>query len=421
MEKASVPSDENRLLKTLERLLELPAADLRTSLNQASQLVADALSADKVDIFLHDTEKDSLRALGTSDTPLGRRQLALGLDFMPLANGGSAVDVFMTGEPLLIGHADEHPGELPGVTGALAIRSQIAVPFVVAGERRGVLGAQSQRVEFFSDTDLRFLGAVSRWVGAVAHRAELVEQIAASALEQGRHKAADELITVLAHDLRNYITPLLYRLEVLQRRAAREGRLDSARDAQGAIRMVTRLSRLISDLLDVGRLEQGIFSLVSSPVDLVKLAEETALALSTPDVEAQVSGPVELVVTADPDRIRQALENIISNAIKHSPKGKAVTIKLATELQSGLQSDLRAATIDVTDHGPGVPPEILPHIFGRFVTGGRSSGLGLGLYLASRIAAAHGGALRVQSSPGEGASFRLVLPTDGPPSHAAER
>jgi signal transduction histidine kinase len=409
----SMPSNDARLLSTLERLLDLPAAELRSSLDQASLLVVEALGAEKVDVFLHEPEKDSLCARGTSDTPLGRRQASLGLDFQPIANGGSTVEVFVTGKPHITGRADQVPNELPGVIHELGIRSHIAVPLEVAGERRGVLCAQSQRPDFFTEEDLRFLGAVARWIGAVAHRAELVEQITQAAIEQGRHRAADELITVMAHDLRNYLTPLSYRLDLLKRRAAREDRQDSVRDAEGALQLVGRLTRIISDLLDVGRLEQGIFSLALAPVDLVKLAHDTAAALSTPDIPVHVNGPPELVATVDPDRIRQALENLISNAVKHSPKGKAVTVQLTSELRHAQ----RVAIVDVVDHGPGVPPEILPHIFGRFVTGKRSSGLGLGLYLASRIAESHGGTLSVNSPPGQGASFRLMLLVDGPPDH----
>jgi hypothetical protein len=106
---------EGRLMTTLERLLELPAADLRQSLNQASELLASALDADKIDIFLFDPGRKTLRALGTSNTPLGRLQRSLGLDVHPVANGGSIADVFKTGDPHITGHADLVSGVLPGV------------------------------------------------------------------------------------------------------------------------------------------------------------------------------------------------------------------------------------------------------------------------------------------------------------------
>jgi two-component system, OmpR family, sensor kinase len=113
----------------------------------------------------------------------------------------------------------------------------------------------------------------------------------------------------------------------------------------------------------------------------------------------------------DPDRIRQALENLLANAVKHSPAGGAVSLQVATLARGGDQ----AAVITVADEGPGIPPELLPRLFERFAAGPGSTGLGLGLYLASRIAAAHGGTLTVDSAPGHGARFALSLPCEGPP------
>ncbi|WP_437992883.1 GAF domain-containing sensor histidine kinase [Sorangium sp. So ce145] len=405
-------SKEGRLISTLQRLLELPAADLRQSLNQASDLLAGALCADKIDIFLFDPSRNTLHALGTSKTPMGRLQRSLGLDIHPVANGGSIARVFTTGDPHITGHSEQEPGELPGLVNELGVRSHIAVRLAVDGERRGVVSAHSAAPEFFSDEDLRFLGAVAHWIGALTHRAELVEQVTSAALAQGRRQAAEELITVLAHDLRNHLTPLMGRLGLLRRRAELDGRVDDVRDADRATESVARLGQLISDLLDVGRIEQGLFEIAPAPMDLVSLARDIAVALGTPSVEIRVEGPRELVVVADRDRLRQALENLVSNAIKHSPPGKGVLITLTSELIKGTEH----AHVDVVDRGSGVPPEILPRIFDRFVTDGYASGMGLGLYLASRIAAAHGATLAVSSPPGNGATFRLSLPASGPPA-----
>jgi signal transduction histidine kinase len=110
----------------------------------------------------------------------------------------------------------------------------------------------------------------------------------------------------------------------------------------------------------------------------------------------------------DPARLRQCLENLVANAIQKSPSHAAVTVLAKREPQA----DGRAwARVEVLDQGPGIPKEVLPHIFERFYTGKRSEGgLGLGLYLAKRIAAVHGGDLTADSPPGKGASFILTLP-----------
>ncbi|WP_437915337.1 GAF domain-containing sensor histidine kinase [Sorangium sp. So ce302] len=409
-------SKEGRLISTLQRLLELPAADLRQSLNEASELLVSALGADKIDIFLFDPGRNTLRALGTSNTPMGRRQRSLGLDIHPVANGGSIARVFTTGDPHMTGHSDQEPGELPGLVHELGVRSHIAVRLAVDGERRGVVSAHAAAPEFFSDEDLRFLSAITHWIGALTHRAELVEQVTSAALAQGRRQAAEELITVLAHDLRNYLTPLMGRLGLIRRRAEVDGRADDLRDVDRATASVARLGQLISDLLDVGRIEQGLFEIVPAPMNLASLARDIAAALGTPSVEIRVEGPPELVVVADRDRLRQALENLVSNAIKHSPPGKWVLIKLTSELIKGMEH----VHVDVIDRGPGVPPELLPRIFDRFVASGNASGVGLGLYLASRIAAAHGATLVASSPPGSGATFRLSMRAGGPPAFRDE-
>lgn len=174
------------LLGALERLLAIDATSVRGALDQASQGFAEALEADKVDVFLHEPASASLVALGTSATPMGRRQHELGLNRLPLANGGREVEVYHTGEPYATGRADRDPGVVAGFRDALGVRSIIDVPLDVAGERRGVLQAASARPDFFDEQGRHFLEAVARWVGMVAHRAELVERAAAEAAERGR-------------------------------------------------------------------------------------------------------------------------------------------------------------------------------------------------------------------------------------------
>jgi two-component system OmpR family sensor kinase len=399
---------EKRLLATLERLLAIEATEMRTALGHAAQLVAEALGADKVDAFVHDPATDTLVAVGVSDTPMGHRERAIGMDRLPLANGGRTVEVFLTGQPYVVANADQDSGELIGIVQGLGVRSTLAAPLLVAGERRGVFLAASSQADFFSTRDIHFLEAVGHWVGMVAHRAELVEHIARDAVVRGRRVAAEELVTVLAHDLRNYLTPLRARIDLIRRRARRENRRREVQDADIALQELERLSRLINDLLDGARLEQGIFAIEPEPFDLADLARQTAHALTTPTTPVVVDAPDELVITADPNRVRQALENLLANALKHSPQGAPVTITVERRKRA------RAAwaIVTVADRGPGIPPDVLPRLFDRFAAGSGSTGLGLGLYLARRIAEVHGGTLTVDSRPGKGATFHLALPAE---------
>ena len=184
---------DDRLFETLVRLHGIASPELRPALDQASNLVAAALAADKVDVFLHKVASDSLVALGTSDTPTGRRQHELGLDRLPLANGGRTVAVYLAGAPFLQRRADEDPEELRGVVEGLGVRSGIFAPLDVARQRRGVVQAVSTEPDRFSERDLRFLTAVAGWVGMLTHRAELAEELAYQAERRGERKAGEEL------------------------------------------------------------------------------------------------------------------------------------------------------------------------------------------------------------------------------------
>lgn len=398
-----------RFLETLERLLELPSADLKTTLSFASDLVADATGADKVDAFLYDSTRDSLVAVGTSDRPLSARQRKLGLDVLPLSNGGRVVHVYRTGETFVTGSLDEDGEELRGVKESLAIRSKLGVPLVVAGTRRGMLMLASLQRNFFTADDVRFAEAVGRWIATVAHRAELMEEIGRNAAAQGRRAAAEELVTVLAHDLRNLLAPLDGQLHVLQRRAQREHRKEDVADLGAAQQALGRLRSLVSDILDVARIEHGLFHGLHEPLDVVALIKDTAktLASLSHPVPIHVEATDRLLIAGDQARLRQCIENLIVNAIQKSPKDAPVNILVSTEKRDRGEW----AIVEIVDQGPGVPSHLLPHIFDRYTSGThREGGLGLGLYLARQIAAMHNGDLTVESTPGKGARFILSLP-----------
>lgn len=176
IENLSATPKPDRLLTTLQRLLELSTTEMAETLYKTSQLVTQALGAEKVDVFLYDPESRSLVAVGTSATPMGNKEKALGLDRLPLASGGRAVEVYLTGQSYWTGQAHRDPHELPEVREELGVKSEMVVPLEVNAQRRGVLFASSSRPGLLMEQDLRFLEAVSHWVGVVIHRAELVEQ-----------------------------------------------------------------------------------------------------------------------------------------------------------------------------------------------------------------------------------------------------
>jgi DNA-binding CsgD family transcriptional regulator len=190
--RASMGHDRRRT--TLEQLLALDAVDLDQALNGAAQIVAAALGADKVDAFVYEAETASLVARGTSDTPMGRLQVGLGLNRLPLAQGGRAATVYHTGACHMDGHVDEDPVELDGVKLGLGVRSAVLAPLVVNGERCGVLSAVSATPEQFSGDDVSFVQAVARWLALIMQRAELVRQLVGYAELRGRREALTQLL-----------------------------------------------------------------------------------------------------------------------------------------------------------------------------------------------------------------------------------
>jgi two-component system OmpR family sensor kinase len=286
------------------------------------------------------------------------------------------------------------------------------VPLDVGGERRGMIMLASRQPEFFSPEDARFMETVSRWVGVVAHRAQLVEEISNAAAEQGRRAGAEELITVLAHDLRNYISPLNMRLDMLRLRAQRDNRADELRDLDLLGRSIGRLSELLNNILDVSRLDQGVFHVEPKPVELSALVRDVASTFGAAQhaIQVTVQQGDDVRIAGDPPRLRQCLENVLANAIQKSPTTGAINIFVRRDERA---ERARCAVVEVIDEGPGIPPEQLPYLFERFHSGrGREGGLGLGLYIAKRIAAIHGGDLAAESRPGKGARFTLTLPLE---------
>lgn len=408
MDTANTSLLAQRRLEVLEQLLRLPSGDLKATLAHACDVIAQLSGADKVDAFLYDRGRDCLVAVGSSTQPLSMKQRELGLDVLQLSNGGRVVGVFKTGETFVNGRVDEDEGELLGIKEGLKIRSKLGVALEIGGQRRGMIMLASLQHDFFSEDDAQFMETVAPWVGLVAHRAELATEIARNAAEQGRRAGAEELITVLAHDLRNFIAPINMRLNVLRMRAEQDKREDELRDLEILGRSIDRLGELITDILDVSRIDQGVFQIRPRRIELSGLVHEIVATFESAQhsIKLTVQQGDDIQVSGDPVRLRQCLENLVANAIQKSPATGTINIFV----RQRMEEKERMAVVEVIDEGPGIPAEQMERIFDRFYTA-RHGGLGLGLYLAKRIAAVHGGDLKADSQPGRGARFTLSLPT----------
>jgi DNA-binding CsgD family transcriptional regulator len=247
---------DGRLFLMLRRLLSIRAADLRPVLDEASTIIAETFGADKVDVFVYQADADTLVALGTSKTPMGERQRALGLDRLPLSNGGRGAWSFRTGEPYSTDHADEDPEELRGIVEGLGVRSMMNHPIEIDGARRGLIQVDSASPDFFTEPDRDALAAVAGWIGLIMHRADLVEQMTAEAERRGRRQAGDEIarITRRQQEIAIMIAAGLTNAQIAQRAVLSSGTV--ANHIENILRRLNLASRT---QIAVWAVERGLY------------------------------------------------------------------------------------------------------------------------------------------------------------------
>jgi PAS domain S-box-containing protein len=221
-----------------------------------------------------------------------------------------------------------------------------------------------------------------------------------------RPRSGVRIVSAVSHELRSpltsvrgYTSLLLKRWDEIEDRERKIMLQQVDRDAR-------RISRMISELLDIARIESGRLQLNRVSVDLSALLREvlTTVEVSYPDIEVSLDkfGEFESV-WADPDKIQQVLTNLLENACKYaSPKGIAVHFRNVDGV----------VEVSVTDKGHGIPEADLPVLFQQFFksTEGRPSGTGLGLWISRGLIEAHGGTMVAESAEGVGSTFRFTLP-----------
>jgi PAS domain S-box-containing protein len=247
----------------------------------------------------------------------------------------------------------------------------------------------------------------------LAHRAaQAIENARLYGQAQAAVVARDEFLSIASHELRTPLTSLRLALENMRRVFGRDGVGGGPGNAMDRVLMASeragqRLEKLVEALLDVSRIHMGRLELDVAEVELGAVVAEAAAGLA--DELAQAGSSLKIrgepvVGRWDPLRVGQVVVNLLANAAKYGA-GKPV------ELRYGLHDG--QAFLQVHDHGIGVAEADQRHIFERFeraVSSQNYGGLGLGLYIVKRIVEAHGGTIRVESVPGEGASFLVELP-----------
>lgn len=236
------------------------------------------------------------------------------------------------------------------------------------------------------------------------------ESAARIAAETANH-AKDAFFLTLSHELRGPLNAILSWVHLL-----RSGKLDAATAAR-ALDTIDRSAhaeaRLIGDMLDVSRIIGNKIRLALAPVHLGALVAESVEtlrpAIDSGEIHVSIDAPPPPLacVIGDPGRLRQVMDNLLLNAIKFTPRGGHIAVRLGC--------DAGQATIAVCDTGEGIPLDLLPHVFERFrqsdATATRLGGLGLGLAIVEHLVDLHGGSIRATSAgEGKGATFTVTLP-----------
>jgi two-component system, OmpR family, sensor kinase len=226
--------------------------------------------------------------------------------------------------------------------------------------------------------------------------------------------------TDAGHELRTPLTALKAELELAARPGnSREALADAVQAAAGD---TDRLIRLAEDLLLLAHADEDAAFLAPERIDLAgelhAAARRFASTATARDVAISVQTPGRLDVVADPGRVRQALDNLIDNALRHAPLASAVEVTGRSTAATGGQP--RMVAVEVRDHGPGFPPEFLPHAFERFqradpARGRADGGAGLGLAIVATIVHTHHGTVNAGNHPAGGARVRIELPADSWP------
>lgn len=345
----------------------------------------------------------------------------------PLA-GSSLQQIIETGEPRilndLVAYLEAKPqSESTRLIVAEGMRSSLTCPLIVNGYPVGFMFFSSVRPGAYSHVHVDIFRRIARQLSIIVDKGYLVSELATrqAAIEaknqelQRLNELKNTFLGMAAHDLRNPLSTIRLIASVL-----RDKTFPISEEERGAllddiVQQTEHMLTLLNDLLDVSRIEAGRLELRREPLavtDFVRqIVERHAQLASSKGTVVTLRRVEEGMLIADPARLRQVLDNLISNAVKYSPPGSTVWVDVCPE-----QDGWRFA---VQDQGPGIAPADREKLFTDFArlsarpTGGEKS-TGLGLAITRRMVEAHGGIIDVDSTPGQGATFWVWLPAQPP-------
>ena len=325
--------------------------------------------------------------------------------------------------PLYADDVRQHPlaNGLEDLVEALQLKSMMVVPIMHQGRVIGsISGHQTRRFRHWVEDDIDLLVAVATHIGSTLENARLIAEL------REANRLKDEFLATLSHELRTPLTAITGWVDLLSESHLMEEDPDFTDGINAITTSAHALTQLISDLLDLSRIQRGVLRLEREAFDInvciLSAARTVQQMASTKNLELRLELDEQLPETiVDAQRIQQVLWNLLMNALKFTPEGGRVTVSsrhLPTEVVADVEAEAVGRRgwieIEVTDTGEGIDPDFLPFIWDRFRQADSSAtrrhgGLGIGLSLVKELIEAHGGQVEA-TSHGEGATFTIRLP-----------
>ena len=441
LELPTTPADDlgrlGEALRDLARSLDVRYRELQQLERIATRISAGLLLDDVLDNVFHDfrevipyeriglalieDEGQTVRSRwARSDLPA----LKITRNFSRPLAGSSLQTILETGQPRILNDlpaylAAKPSSEATRLIVAEGLAASLTCPLVANGAPIGFIFFSSARPNAYAAAHIDTFQHIAGQLSIIVEKGRLVSEIAAqkTAIEQRNaelrrlNEVKNTFLGIAAHDLRSPISLIQMTAEMLIDPDAQLSPDQSVRFIHDIVRHTEHMLRLLNDVLDVTQIESGNLSLEEQHIDVASFLSEalrwhtTMAAPKGTRLELRVATPGE--ARADPLRLRQVIDNLVSNAVKYSPPGSLVRV--------AAQRNNRGWRFTVSDEGPGLTSDDRQQLFQDFArlsaqpTGGEKS-VGLGLAIVRRIVEAHGGQVGADSEPGHGATFWFTLP-----------
>lgn len=308
------------------------------------------------------------------------------------------------------------------------LQSLVAVPILHQGRVIGWLsGHQTRASRRWAEDDIDLLTAVATQIGSTLENARLISEL------REANRLKDEFLATLSHELRTPLTAIKGWVELLAENESVKLDEELADGIEVIKSSSASLTQLISDLLDLSRIQRKVLRLERKPSDINQVIMEAAQALRQSAEARRQELTLELdrhlpVANVDAHRVQQVVWNLLTNAIKFTPEGGKIVIRSrlfdAHGILIGDDDPMSWIVIEVEDNGEGIPADFLPHVWDRFRQADSSStrrhgGLGIGLALVKELVEAHNGLVEARSE-GRGATFIVRLPLTNIETSAVE-